>query len=95
MNSIFDYTIEMLEEYFLSIGEKKFKGFLTFLFKQPQHSYAVFNLRIIFILRTLRDRFIADTVKFIRRINKTCTEFLKILLQRRKELAEHHKYSVD
>ena len=26
MNSIFDYTIEMLEEYFLSIGEKKFKA---------------------------------------------------------------------
>ena len=26
MKSIFDYTIEMLEEYFLSIGEKKFKA---------------------------------------------------------------------
>ena len=26
MNSIFDYTIEMLEEYFVSIGEKKFKA---------------------------------------------------------------------
>ena len=26
MNSIFDYTIEMLEDYFVSIGEKKFKA---------------------------------------------------------------------
>ena len=65
MNSIFDYTIEMLEEYFLSIGEKKFKAKQVFewLYQKRVYSFDEMSNLSINLREKLKSDFSIELLK--------------------------------
>ena len=69
MNSIFDYTMEMLEEYFVSIGEKKFKAKQVFewLYQKRVKSFDEMSNISLDLREKLKNSFSFNTLKLRRK----------------------------
>ena len=79
MNNIYDYTLEELEEYFLSIGEKKFKAIQIFewLYKKRVNSFDLMSNIKIDTLNKLKEEFNLNDIKIItKKEGKDVVKFL-------------------
>ncbi len=67
MNNIYDYTLEELEEYFISIGEKKFKAIQVYewLYKKRVESFDMMSNIKIDTLTNLKNNFNLNDIKII------------------------------
>ena len=79
MKNIYDYTLEELEKYFLSIGEKKFKAIQIFewLYKKRINSFDLMSNIKIDTLNKLKEEFNLNDIKLVtKREGKDVIKFL-------------------
>lgn len=79
MKNIYDYTLEELEEYFISIGEKKFKATQIFewLYKKRINSFDLMSNIKIDTINKLKEDFKLDDIEIIaKRDGKDVIKFL-------------------